>query len=215
MTAPIFYQWAAVALIFLISSIWSEENVRFGYVVVPIFAGIFWWIGWIQFAYLAAVIPILLFMGIFSYMRAQLKVKWGVFGSGSGILPKIIAFVVFLQFAVILVNGMMIFNTATISNSAVNNTFTSYSIEKAQDVYGSSTANMNIIDVVTNGLTFVWTSFTVFWQIVFSFFQIYGTMVNVFHVPAAISAVISAGIYLLTAIEVFVLIFKPYRAPEV
>lgn len=213
MTAPIVLQWFAVAILFLIASVWGEENVRFGYVVVPFFAGIFWWMGWIQFSYLATVIPIIIFMGIFSFLREQLKIRWGVFGSGSGILIKIVAFVIFIQFAIILVNGLLIFDAP--SYATPNNTFTTYSIESAQSVYGSSTANISIIDMIVNGLAFMWMQFSLFWNVVFGFFMIYPTMVNLFHIPPPIAMVVSAGVYVLTAIEVFVLVFKPYRAPEV
>ena len=213
MTVPIFYQWAAICFVFVIASLWGEENTRFGYVILPIFMGLFWWMGWIQFAYLAAVIPILIFMGVFAYMREQAKVKWGIFGSGSGILPKIIAFVVFLQFAIILVNGMVIFQDQQMSNPS--NEFTSYSVEKAEAVYGDTTVSLGIVDSALMGLTLIWTQFQLFFTIVFSFFGIYKTLVSTFHVPMALATVISGGIYLLTAIEVFVLIFKPYRAPEI
>jgi len=212
---PLFYQWAAMAFIFLIASIWGEENVRYGYVIVPLFAALFFWMGWIQFAYLAAVIPIVIFMGVFAYLRAQAKYKWGVFGSGSGILIKIIAFTVFIQFAIILVNGLYLFGSAGGTPYATpNNTFTSYSITTAQAAYGASTS-ITAIDYVTTGLTLVWNAFTQFWQIVFTFFNVYATMVNTFHVPPAVAGIISAGFYLLLAVEVFVLLFKPYRTVEV
>jgi len=207
------YQWIAIGFLFLMSSIWSEENVRFGYVLVPFMAGFFWFIGWIQFAYLSTIIPIIIMMGLLAYLRAHLKYKYGVFGSGGSLLWKIFAFVVFLQFAIVFVNGLMIFNTIYIPTPS--NDMTAYNVTSAQAVYATSTYGISIVDAVANGLSLLWTSWVVFWSMILSFFTLYPTLMTNFHVPPQLAAIISAGVYLLVAIEVFVLIYKPYRAPEV
>lgn len=213
MEPSIAYQWFALCIVFLFSSIWSGENVRYGYVLIPLIVGFFWWIGWITFAYMGTIVPLIIMIGILSYLRSHLKYKFGVFGSNGGLLFKIVAFCIFFQFAVVFVNGLVVFNTQYVPD--MQNEFSSYSISKAQTVYGSSTANLNIFDMITTGMTILWNSYRMFWSIVFGFFNIYDTLANVLHVPWSLSIIISMGVYLLTAIEVFILIFKPYRPPEV
>lgn len=216
MDATIALQWFALALVFLISSIWSENNARFGYILTAFMMGFFWMIGWIQFPYLTTVIPMVMMLAILAYLRSHLKMKFGVFGSSGGLLFKIVVFVIFLQFALIFVNGLVtvgVFDQQFAPNPS--DEFQSYTISNAESVYQSSTVDVNVVDAVWNGLGLVWTQWIVLWKMVFGFFSIYNTMVTVFKVPAAISVILSAGIYILTAIEVFVLIFKPYRAPEV
>jgi hypothetical protein len=209
-------QWMAMAIMFLISSIWSERNVRYGYILAPFMVGFFWAIGWIQFPYLATVIPMIIMIGILAYLRSHLRIKFGVFGSSGGLLFKIVVFVIFLQFALIFVNGLVsagVFDQQFAPNPS--NQFNQYTITEAQGVYSSSTTDIGITDAVWNGLGLIWSQWAILWKMVFGFFNIYGTMTSIFHVPMAISVILSAGIYILTAIEVFVLIFKPFRAPEV
>jgi hypothetical protein len=40
-------------------------------------------------------------------------------------------------------------------------------------------------------------------------------MVNIFHMPPEISRIIQLGLYLATMIEIFVIVVKPFRAPEI
>lgn len=216
MDSTLILQWFALALVFLVSSIWSENNVRFGYIITIFMAGFFWMIGWIQFPYLSTVIPMMMMLAILSYLRSHLKMKFGVFGSSGGLLFKIVVFVIFLQFALIFVNGLVtvgVFDQQFAPNPSSE--FQSYTISNAETVYKSSTTDVNVVDAVWNGMGLVWTQWIVLWNMVFGFFSIYNTMVTIFKVPAAVSVLLSAGVYILTAIEVFVLVFKPYRAPEV
>lgn len=215
MDSVIALQWFAMAIMFLVSSIWSEHNVKYGYILAPIMVGFFWMIGWIQFPYLATVVPIVIMIGILAYLRTHLRLKFGVFGSSSGILFKIVVFVIYLQFAVIFINGLTVagvFQQQFAPNPS--NEFNTYTIQTAQTVYTNSTTGIDALDAVWNGVGLVWMQWKVLWAMVFGFFNIYGTMTTIFHVPPALSVVLSAGIYMLTAIEIFVLIFKPFRAPE-
>lgn len=218
-TITLWYQWMAISILFLVGSIWSEDNVRYGYVLVPFLAGLFYWIGWLQFTYLPTVIPILIMLGVLAYMRAHLKYKFGVFGSSGGMLWKVFAFCVFLQFAIIFANGLAIFDAKYIDNPqnefVGNGTQSGYSITTAQNVYGSQTYGLDIMGAIEGAWQMVWTSFKVLWSMIEGFFNIYPTMVTSFKMPAQIATVISAGVYLLVALEVFILIFKPYRIPEI
>jgi hypothetical protein len=213
MDATIGLQWISLAIIFLIGSIWSEDNVRFGYIVTAFMAAFFWWIGWLQFAYLGTVIPIVIMVAIISYLRSQLKYKYGVFGSQSGLIWKILMFVIMMQFAIIIINGMAIFQSQYTADPS--NEFTQYSLTNAQSVFGSFTTGVGAVDMVLMALTFGWMLLSLVWSMMFAFFTLYPTMVSIFHVPPLLSMAISAAIYVLTGLELFMLIFKPFRTTEV
>jgi hypothetical protein len=207
------YQWVSVAFLFLLGSIWSEDNVRFGYILVPFMAGFLWFIGWLQFSYLSSIIPIVIFMGVITYLRAHLKYKYGVFGSSGGLLFKIEAFVIFLVFAIVFINGMAIFNANYVDIPA--STAPDYSITSAQSVYAGQTYDLNILTVVSDLLSFTWMSLKMFWSFLLAFFTLIPMLQTQFHLPPALSVLIGAGIYILVGIEVFILIFRPYRSPEI
>jgi len=203
----------ALSFIFLLSSIWSEENVRFGYVLVPLVAGFFWWAGFLPFAYLTTVIPLLIFMGVISFFRAQLKQKWGFYGTGGGILYKLVFFLIMVQLAIGYVNGLGLFqdNMAT----APQNEYTTYNLTKASGAYAASSSGIDIVDAVTNGLQMAWMMFRVLWSMLASVFLIYPTLVDTFGIPINLSILLQAGIYVIYGLELFNMVFKPSKPAEV
>jgi hypothetical protein len=203
----------ALCLLFLLASIWSEENVRFGYVLVPLAAAFFVWAGFLPFAYLTTIIPLMIFMGIFSFMRMQAKYKWGFAGTSGGILYKIVFFLIMIQMVIGYVNGMNMF--ATNSVITPDNQYTGYTLTSAQSVYGANSYGIDVVDVITNGLQMIWTSFKVLWSMLAAVFLIYPTLVTQFHVPADLSLLIQCGIYIIYGLELFNMVFKPFKAAEV
>lgn len=203
----------ALCFLFLLASIWSEENARFGYVLTALMAAFFWWAGFLPFAYLTTIIPLIIFMAVFSFMRMQLKFKWGFMGTNAGILYKVVFFLIMIQMVIGYVNGMGIFTQNSIITP--NNTYTGYTLTSAQNVYGNTSYNMNVMDAISNGLQIVWMAFTVLWSMLSAVFFIYPVLVNDFHVPMDLSLVIQAGIYILYGLELFNMIYKPYKAAEV
>lgn len=203
-------QWISLALLFLLASVFSEFNGRYGWVLIPLTTGIFWIVGWLPFTYFQTAIPIVIMLGVISYLREQLKVKFLVAGSSGGIFWKIVAFLMFIQVATIFVNGLVIYNV-TIANTQSD--IQNWKIESANSVYGSYTG-ISAIDQVVTGLTFVWMSWNMLWSMVTAIFTIYPSLITNFHVPAGIAMLLSLGFYLLFAIELFVLLYRPQRNPE-
>lgn len=207
-----FYTWIAICLLFLLSTIWSEDSVRYGYVIVPLMAAFFWWLGLLQYAYLGAIIPLILVMGVIAHLRAIGKYKFGIFGSNSGMLVKIVVFIIFVQVAIGFVNGLGMFSSPALVNQT--NEYTTYTLTKASDVYTGQTTGLSIADAVTNGWNMIWTAWTVIWGMISAIFLIYPILVNQFHIPAPLSALLQVGVYILYATTVFTLIFKPYTSLE-
>jgi hypothetical protein len=203
----------AMCFLFLLSSIWSEENVRFGYILLPLTAAFFWFAGFLPFTYMTTVIPLLIFMGIITFMRSQLRFKWGFGGTGAGILYKLVFFLIMIQLAIGYVNGMGLFTANVAENPS--NEFTTYDLQKANDTFYATSSGIDALDMINNSLTIVWTIFGVLWSMLASVFLIYPTLVNIFHIPADLSILIQAGIYIIYALELFNMIYKPSKPAEV
>jgi hypothetical protein len=199
-------------LLFLLSTIWSEDNIHFGYILVPLLAAFFWWAGFLTFGYLSVLIPLILVMGVLAHLRAVGKYKMGMFGSNSGLLVKIVVFLIFIQMSIGFVNSIGMFDAPAIANQS--NTYTGYTLTKASDVYAGQTTGLDIADAITNGWNMIWTAWVVMWGMLSAVFMIYPTLVTVFHIPGSISLVLQTGIYILYGITVFNMITKPYQAVE-
>lgn len=212
-SSVILLELIALLFLFLLSSVWSEENVRFGYVLVPFMAAFFWWAGFLPFAYLTTVIPLIIFMGVISFMRAQLKVKWGFFGTGGGILYKIVFFLIMIQLAIGYVNGLEIF--AGDVAIAPENAYTTYNLTTANSTFSQSSYGIDAIDAISNGMQMAWTMFKVLWTMLAAVFIIYPTLVGVFGIPPSLSILLQAGIYIIYALELVNMIYKPYKVAEV
>jgi hypothetical protein len=210
---PIFYQWIALSLLFVASTIWSEDNVRFGYVLVPFLAGFFYWAGFLNYVYLGTIIPLVMVMGVITYLRSHLKYKYGVFGSSGGLLVKIVVFLIILQMAIGYVNGLGIFQTAYAPTPSNDYTL-SYNLSTAQKVYAGQTTGIDVADTVANTFSIIWIAWRVMWGIISAIFYVYGPLTTIFHVDMATSALIQCGMYLLYGLTVFTLIFKPYQPVE-
>lgn len=218
-------QWFALCFIFLAGTIWSEDNVRFGYIFTPLVATFFWWLGWIQFAYLSTVLPALVFIGVISYLRAHLRYKFGVFGSNSSLIWKIMSFLIIMQLAILFINGMAIFNTnfAPTPQNEFTGTYNNqtgkyeggYTLERAEDVYGGKIGEGTSTDTAAMILTLGWSMLAVVWSMLMAVVMLYPQMVTQFGVHPTIAAAISMGFYIMLALELFILLFKPVKPPEV
>jgi hypothetical protein len=152
-------------------------------------------------------------MGVLSFMRAQLKVKWGFFGTGGGILFKMVFFLIMLQLAIGYVNGMGLFTNNMAATPT--NEYTTYNISGAQNAFGESSNAMGVVDVVTNGLQMAWMLFRVLWSMLASVFFIYPTLVSMFGIPVDLSILLQCGIYVIYGLELINMVFKPSKAVEV
>jgi hypothetical protein len=209
------YTGLALCFIFLLGSVFGERDVKYGYVLIPLFGAAFALFGWLPPLYASTIIPLVLGLAVITFLREQFREKFAGGGSASSLIWKVMAFVVFLQFALVFVNGLAIMQESQTIPGAVNTTVTqTYTIENAQYVYGNYTSPSSI-DQLSAGLTLVWTSWTLTWTMIWGMFTIYPNMINIFHMPQALSLIISAGFYIMLGIEVFVLLMFRTRPPEI
>lgn len=101
------YMWIAVLLLVLIAGVASQRNMRFFAILIPTFAGIFTWFGWLQIGWEVIICASLL--GVFIYMKDSLKEKWGSGGPGSTIV-NIAIYLIILQSTIGFVNSTAIWD---------------------------------------------------------------------------------------------------------
>lgn len=209
------YTIIALALIFLLGSVFGERDSKYGFILVSLIGLLFASMGWFPPLYTASIIPLVLCLAVVTFLREQFREKFAGGGSASSLIWKIMAFIVFLQFALVFVNGIASFQASEIKMQTANTSqMQTYTLTGVQEQYGNYTA-VSTIDQLTVGLTLVWTAWNVTWAMIWGMFSIYPNLVTIFHVPAAISWVITAGFYIMFAIEVFVLLSFKTRPPEI
>jgi hypothetical protein len=202
-------QWVALAFIFLLASVFSERNVRFGYVLIPLMVGLFIFIGWLPTSYLAIIFPVIMGLGVVTFLKDQFHVKLGGYGSAGSLIWKIVTLLVVLQFAIVFVNGITIFDQQYIAGDTA---FTDqYSITKT-NLYGTYT-NTSLTDQLFVAFTMIWEVWNVTWAMVLSLFGMYGNMVNVFKLHPLVAALLSMGVYIMFVFEIFILVTRPSSQP--
>jgi hypothetical protein len=209
------YTIISLALIFLLGSVFGERDAIYGYILIPLMGLVFWSLGWLPDLYVSSIIPLVIGLAVVTFLREQFRMKFAGGGSASSLIWKIMAFMVFLQFALVFVNGIASFQgTSVVMATANTSSMQTYTLTGVQNNYGDYTY-INAIDQITVGLTLVWTAWNVTWAMIFGMLNIYPNLVTIFHMHPMVAWVVSAGFYIMIAIEVFVLIMFRTRPPEV
>ena len=111
-TATMLYNYIAVGFILAMAAMVGPRGEGRMCVVLPIFAGVFTWFGWLNApnpAQTYAVIVVTALLGIAIYMNEQNRERYGVGGPGSKLM-NIVYFIILFQVAMGLVSGMNLFD---------------------------------------------------------------------------------------------------------
>jgi hypothetical protein len=210
------YVLISMCLIFLLGSVFGERDAKYGFILIPLLGLAFWSFGWLSDIYVVSILPLVLGLAIITFMREQLRDKFAGSGSASSLIWKIMAFMLFLQFALIFVNGIVSFQAGGITMETANNTYTqNYNLETANATYGGYTDDLSSIDQITVGFKLVWMAWGLTWQMLWGIITIYPNLITIFHMPPMVAWVISAGFYVMIGLEVFVLFMFRTRPPEI
>ena len=122
--AIFYYNWISMGFLFLIGAMSSKRMTRFFALLVPIFAAILVFLGWLQSPNPIATYSIIIMCGILgaaSYMKGSLRENFGGGGPGS-LLINIVFYLLILQACVGLVNatGVWVHSGGGITNSSIN-----------------------------------------------------------------------------------------------
>jgi hypothetical protein len=222
-TDVVILEWISLFASFFIGALISEEHMRFGAVATVITCLFFYGIGWIQFPYLPNVIPIVVIVAVFGLLRQQLKFKMGVFGNNGSLFWKIIAWLIILQFSVMIINSAGVPGLGTNGGAQIanfNNTETNYAITSGNTLFGMGSGNTSsgASNVITDAgalLAIGWMLVTGLISIVTAFVGTYWTLTNTFGVPVPIATVMTATLYIMLIFELIAIIWKPFKSPEI
>ncbi len=214
----------ALAFLFLLSSIWSEENVRFGYIITPLFAGLLWIFGLIPFVTgLSTAMATAVFFGIISFYRSQARNRYGLFGSAGGILYKLVFLLIILQLSIGYVNSMAIFTVnGTALNTVANQTqltpsgnYQTYNLTSANQTFTNIGGDASGWSAIFYTVQLPGLVLSILTNMLGAIFYIYPTLINVFGVPVGLGALLQAGIYMIYGLELINIIFRPFKPVEV
>ena len=107
----LWYNLISMGTILFIAAAASERTTRFFNIFVPVLAGLFMWIGWMQPNSPAQTVGVIIgciLLAVMSYMKGSLREGWGIGGPG-GTLMNIAAYLILLQCMIGVVNGMGLF----------------------------------------------------------------------------------------------------------
>jgi hypothetical protein len=222
MLAEYIAQWIALGFLFLLASTFSERTSKYGYVLIPLVAGLFAFIGWLPPEYLGVVVPLLLSLGVITFLKEQFRTKLGGYGSSGSFIWKIFFFLIILQVAIVFVNGMGIFNAQMqINNKDIDKTAASYSLTNLTDGNVDPVTGAFGKSAVTTFLDTAWffgglmmTAFVMMWTIFIGTFTIYSTLTWVFGFPPIVAAALSSVVFLMIPVEIFILFAKPAKQPD-
>ena len=66
LTNESYYSWISIALLVMITSLFSAVTVKFGYIVVPFMSGLFFYLGWLEIA--PTLLTVIIILGILLYI---------------------------------------------------------------------------------------------------------------------------------------------------
>ena len=202
-----YYPWIAFILLALIASTASKRNLRFIAILLPVMAAVFWYWNWYTAPYFVPLIPALGVLGAMYYMRGSLKENFGYGGAGSMIV-SIVFYLVCLQLVVGFINGIGVFqgNAAfTPSNGYINVDFTDID------------TNLKNVGGVSNPLTDAytwanigWTTVRIILDMVIGVLAVSLILGEMFpFLPPTFILLIQVGIYVLYALFMFQIIYRP------
>jgi len=211
-------QWIALGILFLLASAFSERTAKYGYILIPLLAGLFSYFGWLDGYYLVTIVPLLLTMGVVTFLKEQFRIKLGGYGSNTSLIWKIVYFLMIIQIAIVFVNGMGIYSSIDKGKIVPDSTMVQNT--DSWSVYNANSADMQrfydptIWDQVTFFVTFVINSTLLLIQMLIGTLGIYWTLINVFGVPPSISAVLSSIVWIMFIVEIYITFAKPFSPPK-
>lgn len=213
-TALMYYNWIAIMILFIFAGISSRRNMRFLVVLIPIFAAVFGYIGWLNLGAnhtkLWSLIIVTAVLAIMIYMKDTNRESNGSGGPG-GTLLNICLFMIFLQAAIGFGNSTEIWenNAAASTGEYMNVDLTSeVASMNEQGGFGDS---LDAAVLFNMGMACLKTILAILGSIVMFSAVLYIAYPWLFGVPivAALVGIVQVMIWILYGFTLFQWIFKP------
>lgn len=126
--ARVYYNWISISVIVLLGAISSSRTTRFVAILIPVFAALFVFMGWMTNAnpahpeQLWGVIVITALLAAMVYMKGSLHERFGIAGPGS-MMFNVVFYILILQAVVGFVNSTAIwdYNSAPTASTQYSN----------------------------------------------------------------------------------------------
>jgi hypothetical protein len=147
----LYYNWISIAFIFLLGAISSKSYTRFFAVLIPVFAALFIWMGWLRSADPVSTWGIVVacgLIGVITYMKGSVRDKTGTSGPGSLIIT-IVFFLIILQTCVGVINITQVWggsNAAPTDQAAMN-----YNVDLSKSIPVTTGTGGFWSDIMTTG----------------------------------------------------------------
>lgn len=225
MLSTIVAQWVALGILFLLASAFSERTAKYGFVIIPLVAGLFSFFGWLPSTYLKIIIPLLIAMGVVTFLKEQFRVKLGGYGASGDLIWKLMVFMMLLQVSMVFVGGLGVSSDGDMFNSDSkmgglagdkSKTDAAYDINKIENDAApfAKAENGSTWDQLYAGFTMVMSAWSLLWAMLIGVLSMYWTLTNVFSIPPLIAGVLSSIMYIMFVIELYVLVAKPFSKPD-
>ena len=208
--------WIAVAILFMLASVFSERTAKYGYVLIPITTGLFAYFGWLEPKYMAVVVPLLLSLGAITFLKEQFRVKLGGYGQSGSLLWKIVSFMMLIQVAIVMVASM---GAIGLYESKDLGTLTLYSAspEAAKSFSVNEITNAtapfaiqdaSLTDQVWFGFTIAVTGFALLIDMILVIPKLYWILTGAFGFSPVVAVAASGIVYIMFAWELIALVTR-------
>lgn len=151
-SVAMYYNWFALGLLTLLGVMSGYRDTKFMAILLPIWAAVSLFSGWLTFpdpgAGFAIIVVMCILAGV-NYMQEVRHEKFGIAGPGN-IIMKLFMFMIILQCTVAFVNGSAIFPSGTQPLAPTNSEYTNIDLSaNIGNINGSGGLFAQIMDIVT------------------------------------------------------------------
>lgn len=213
------YNWISLGFIFLIAATASQKNGMFFAILLPVFASMFVWFGWLSLNTenaQAKEIGIIIMCGVLAvglYFKGKQQQSFGISGPGSPFL-NIVFWMIMLQASIGFINASGLFDSGT--GSAITPTYPNIDLQTNVPSYASTGGFFaGITDQLYLLTTAVISAWTMIWKVLAGIVYFKSLVISIapFLANNAIVdlflTVISAAIDFVVLLAVWIWIFKP------
>jgi hypothetical protein len=208
------YTWISLCFLFLIAASASQRNGEFWAILLPIFAAMFVWWGWLavpaETGMGIIIMAAILAMGV--YFKGKQQASFGIAGPGSPFL-NIVFWMIIIQASIGFINGIGMFDQNTAPTPLKYQTVDLAATVPAYAQTGGVGAD--IASTMFFAAQASYATVMLFWKIVIGIIYFKGLVLSIAPFIGAYTAVdlflnvITIGIDFIIAIAVWTMIFKP------
>ena len=210
------YTWISLCILFLIAASASQRNGEFWAILLPLFAAMFVWWGWLVMPTEAGmgIIIMAAVLAIGIYFKGKQQAAFGIAGPGSPFL-NIVFWMIIMQASIGFINGVGLFEQTgnlAVGNPEYNNVDLASSIPDYAQTGG---VNANVVSTLFIAAQALASSITLFWHVVIGIVWFKSLVLSIapfigqYAIIDLFLNVISVGIDFIIAIAVWTMLFKP------